>query len=221
MANNKLTLCLRLAVFIGFAYSATARSIDSVVIAPYPNVDTLWYWHDTIKQSGDSVYLHYGYTQNCFCEIDFFQRRNQRFKDSFIYAEGYLRGKLKIGRWVYWPDLRGSCCSEGTYGEDSIVFYEKGRRVSSENHFAKYTYLANNGIEAIPTHTFPELNFKIICQDSSCSLSSNGILLKRFKREYLEDEIQEANDGTYNRQARAIMDSLQVKKMKPIKRGRK
>jgi hypothetical protein len=185
------------------------QTIDSISYHPFPNVDSIEYWHSSEINASNQTYLQIGYNLYCNCTGNIFnQQPNKKYRNKIITTEGHLFSDRKDGDWSYWKDVRKLCCQDFLLDQDSIVTYKNGVRIKKQDHMAKYFFHSNDSIIVEPIVRESEFNYKVICVESNCIIFVNKIYnLRSFPKKDLDMELTMITTGYYERLARSIIQN--------------
>ena len=201
-----------LVVLIGLVIcidSIQSQIIDSILIKPYPNVDSIQFWHTKESRISNQFYFVKGYFEYCSCDYHrFLNEHNYKGKEKIIICEGMLKDDLKNGTWTYWEDVKGQCCDEILLDSDSTVTYDYGKRIKKIDRFATYSFYGSDSLSINPFYNDKEvIKNKIICQKELCKIIVNDkYVLKMFSIENIDTEIEKLNLRVYNLESRKLIE---------------
>lgn len=179
--------------------------IDSVLYQPFPNVDSIEYWH-SIENKNNKLKVTKGYFLNCCCsKTNFNQATNEKVRTRIIVSEGV---QLSINEWVwtYYNDVRKSCCSEFQLYPDSIVTYLSDHRIKKIDHNAEYKFIQQDSLYALPFLRESKFRIEVQCDKSICTVViNNKYSLKTFPKKDLEMELNLLSQDAYTPEIKQII----------------
>jgi hypothetical protein len=202
-----MTRALVLVLFIGvFVHSLNGQMIDSVLYQPYPNVDSIEYWHLIENKDTSKLQITKGFFINCSCpKSNTNQRTTEKNRLKVITSEGV---QLSYNKWVwtYYNDVRKSCCSEFLLSPDSTVTYLKDHRIKKIDKTAEYKFLPPDSMYVIPFLKEDELKYEVQCDRSKCTVVINDkYILKTFPIKDLGMELILLSQNVYTPEAKHII----------------
>ena len=186
--NLLLLLC-----FVFFTKNAESQMIDSVSVS---KLDSIEYWHKFETKDKNIDYLTLGYFLYCNCNSDIEKPAKKTLNREGKIAEGYLKNNKKDSLWIYWNNVKHSCCQEVQVFQDSTIMYKDGKKIKKNDLYGSYVFQENGDFELIPICKNCDFELLIKCSEN-CNLISNDEVFKTISKNELEEELKKIVLGNY------------------------